>query len=41
MFVGDYFGMLLSAKVTRFPFSVMNNPMYWGATLNFLGTALV
>ncbi|KAL3884380.1 hypothetical protein ACJMK2_024525 [Sinanodonta woodiana] len=40
-FLGDYFGMLLDEKVTGFPFNLMDNPMYWGSTLNFLGTALV
>lgn len=40
-FLGDYFGILMPAKVTGFPFSVMNNPMYWGSTLNFLGASLV
>lgn len=40
-FLGDYFGILMPAKVTSFPFSLMNNPMYRGSTLNFLGTSLV
>lgn len=39
-FLGDYFGLLLNKKVTHFPFNVMNNPMYWGSTLNFLGYSL-
>jgi len=41
MFAGDYFDILLPAKVTGFPFNVMDNPMYWGSTLNFLGMSLV
>jgi len=40
-FLGDYFGMLLPAKVTSFPFNFMHNPMYWGSTANFLGISLV
>lgn len=40
-FLGDYFGILMEEKVTGFPFSVLDNPMYWGSTLNFLGAALV
>lgn len=39
-FLGDYFGILLDQKVTGFPFSVMDNPMYWGSTMNFLGYSL-
>ncbi|KAK3096031.1 hypothetical protein FSP39_022180, partial [Pinctada imbricata] len=40
-FLGDYFGILMEEKVTGFPFSVLDNPMYWGSTCNFLGSALV
>ncbi|KAJ8311666.1 hypothetical protein KUTeg_011021 [Tegillarca granosa] len=40
-FLGDYFGILMDDKVTGFPFNITDNPMYWGSTLNFLGTALV
>lgn len=40
-FLGDYFGILMEEKVTGFPFNVLDNPMYWGSTLNFLGAALV
>ena len=39
-FVGDYFGLLLNKRATGFPFNVMNNPMYWGSTMNFLGYSL-
>lgn len=39
-FLGDYFGLLLSKRATSFPFSIMNNPMYWGSTMNFLGYSL-
>ncbi|KAJ8246496.1 hypothetical protein GJAV_G00268480 [Gymnothorax javanicus] len=40
-FLGDYFGILMDQKVTGFPFSVMDNPMYWGSTANYLGIALM
>ncbi|XP_061190777.1 uncharacterized protein LOC133198825 [Saccostrea echinata] len=40
-FLGDYFGILMDAKVTDFPFNVIDNPMYWGSTLIFGGTAIV
>ncbi|XP_048750859.1 phosphatidylethanolamine N-methyltransferase-like isoform X2 [Ostrea edulis] len=40
-FLGDYFGILMDDKVTDFPFNVIDNPMYWGSTLIFGGTALV
>ncbi|KAJ2444015.1 Phosphatidyl-N-methylethanolamine N-methyltransferase [Coemansia sp. RSA 2424] len=39
-FLGDYFGILMSERVTGFPFNVLENPMYVGSTLSFLGTAL-
>ncbi|XP_053495850.1 phosphatidylethanolamine N-methyltransferase [Ictalurus furcatus] len=40
-FLGDYFGILMEQKVTGFPFNVMDNPMYWGSTANYLGLALM
>lgn len=39
-YLGDYFGILMDAPVTGFPFNVTGSPMYWGSTLSFLGTAL-
>ncbi|KAI9298677.1 phospholipid methyltransferase [Neoconidiobolus thromboides FSU 785] len=39
-FLGDYFGILMDAPVTSFPFNVSNNPMYHGSSLIFLGTGL-
>uniref|UniRef100_G3SVP9 Phosphatidylethanolamine N-methyltransferase n=2 Tax=Loxodonta africana TaxID=9785 RepID=G3SVP9_LOXAF len=40
-FLGDYFGILKEARVTTFPFSVLDNPMYWGSTANYLGWAIM
>lgn len=40
-YLGDYFGILMSKRVTGFPFSVTDAPMYWGSSLSFLGTALL
>ncbi|KAI9802048.1 MAG: Phosphatidyl-N-methylethanolamine N-methyltransferase [Sarcosagium campestre] len=40
-FLGDYFGILMDARVTSFPFNVTDAPMYVGSTLSFLGTALL
>ncbi|KAL7857253.1 hypothetical protein SRHO_G00161520 [Serrasalmus rhombeus] len=40
-FLGDYFGILMEQKVTAFPFNIMENPMYWGSTANYLGLALI
>ncbi|KAF4085451.1 hypothetical protein AMELA_G00118630 [Ameiurus melas] len=40
-FLGDYFGILMEQKVTGFPFNIMDNPMYWGSTANYLGLALM
>jgi phosphatidylethanolamine N-methyltransferase len=39
-YLGDYFGILMPARVTRFPFSVCAAPMYYGSTMSFLGAAL-
>lgn len=39
-FLGDYFGILMDARVEGFPFNVLNNPMYVGSTLCFFGVAL-
>lgn len=40
-YLGDYFGILMDAKVESFPFNVTDAPMYWGSTMSFLGTALL
>lgn len=40
-FLGDYFGILMDEKVTGFPFNLIENPMYWGSTANYLGLALI
>lgn len=37
---GDYFGILMDARVTGFPFSVTDAPMYYGSTMSFLAVAL-
>lgn len=39
-FLGDYFGLLMNKRATNFPFNIMNNPMYWGSSMNFLGYSL-
>ncbi|XP_004321168.2 LOW QUALITY PROTEIN: phosphatidylethanolamine N-methyltransferase [Tursiops truncatus] len=39
--LGDYFGILKEARVTTFPFSVLDNPMYWGSTADYLGWAIM
>ncbi|XP_069337999.1 phosphatidylethanolamine N-methyltransferase isoform X2 [Eulemur rufifrons] len=40
-FLGDYFGILKEARVTTFPFNILDNPMYWGSTANYLGWAII
>lgn len=40
-YLGDYFGILMDHRVTGFPFSVTDAPMYHGSTLAFLGSALL
>jgi methylene-fatty-acyl-phospholipid synthase len=39
-FLGDYCGILMEERVTGFPFSVLDNPMYVGSTLTFLAYSL-
>jgi phosphatidylethanolamine N-methyltransferase len=39
-YLGDYFGILMDAPVTSFPFNVSEAPMYHGSTMSFLATAL-
>lgn len=40
-YLGDYFGILMSSRVTGFPFNMLNDPMYVGSTMAFVGTALL
>ncbi|XP_061455740.1 phosphatidylethanolamine N-methyltransferase isoform X3 [Rhineura floridana] len=40
-FLGDYFGILMEAKVTCFPFNVLDNPMYWGSSTIYLGWSIM
>jgi phosphatidylethanolamine N-methyltransferase len=40
-YLGDYFGILMDAPVTGFPFNVLKDPMYDGASMIFLGKALL
>ncbi|WVW84435.1 hypothetical protein I302_106469 [Kwoniella bestiolae CBS 10118] len=39
-YLGDYFGILMTHRVTHFPFNVLSDPMYVGSALTHLGTAL-
>lgn len=39
-FLGDYCGILMESRVTGFPFNVLDNPMYVGSTMSFLGYSL-
>jgi phosphatidylethanolamine/phosphatidyl-N-methylethanolamine N-methyltransferase len=40
-YLGDYFGILMDAKVTTFPFNITDAPMYYGSTMSFLGISLL
>lgn len=40
-YLGDYFGILLKERVTSFPFSHFNDPMYLGSTMSFLAIAMM
>jgi len=39
-YLGDYFGILMTERVTGFPFNVTDNPMYYGSTMSFLAAAI-
>lgn len=39
-YLGDYFGILMSERVTAFPFSILDNPMYVGAVINFVASSI-
>lgn len=39
-YLGDYFGILMDAPVTSFPFNVTDAPMYHGSAMSFLATAI-
>ncbi len=39
-YLGDYFGILMTERVTGFPFNVLSNPMYDGSSLIFLSHAI-
>ncbi|KAJ7886732.1 phospholipid methyltransferase-domain-containing protein [Mycena leptocephala] len=39
-FYGDYFSIFQEGRVTGFPFNTLENPMYWGAKMCFVGAAL-
>ncbi|EGD80056.1 hypothetical protein PTSG_10332 [Salpingoeca rosetta] len=39
-YMGDYFGFLLPARVTSFPFNVCDHPMFLGSSLLYLAKAI-
>lgn len=39
-YLGDYCGILMKERVTCFPFNVLEDPMYVGSAMAFLGIAL-
>ena len=41
IYYADYFGILFEEKVTAFPYNVLNNPLYVGSTLLFVGNAII
>lgn len=40
-YLGDYFGIMRKEKITSFPFSIMNNPMYDGQSMIHLAQAIL
>eukprot|EP00730_Choanoeca_flexa_P012861 TRINITY_DN4692_c0_g1_i1.p1 TRINITY_DN4692_c0_g1~~TRINITY_DN4692_c0_g1_i1.p1 ORF type:complete len:248 (+),score=55.41 TRINITY_DN4692_c0_g1_i1:148-891(+) len=39
-YMGEFFGVMLSEKITTFPFSFVDNPMYIGSSLFHVGLAI-
>ena len=39
-FLGDYFGIIMDARVETFPYNVFHNPIYVGSTMCFAATAV-
>jgi phosphatidylethanolamine N-methyltransferase len=39
-YLGDYCGIYMEKRVTGFPFNVLDNPMYIGSSLSYLGHAI-
>ena len=39
-FLGDYFGIIMDARVESFPFNVLRDPIYVGSTMCFAATAV-
>lgn len=40
-YLGDYFGILKDKKITSFPFNILDDPMYDGSSLVFVGKAIL
>lgn len=40
-YLGDYFGMFRDERITAFPFSVLDNPMYDGSSMLHLSEAIL
>lgn len=40
-YLGDYFGILRDERITRFPFSVLDNPMYDGSSIFHFAEAVL
>jgi len=40
-YLADYFGLLMQERVTGFPYDVLDDPMYIGSTLLYLGDAVL
>lgn len=41
IYYGDYFGVLCKEMVTAFPYNVLENPLYVGSTLLFMGFSIL
>ncbi len=40
-YLGDHCGIYMKEKITSFPFNVVDNPMYFGSSINMIGAALL
>lgn len=41
IYYGDYFGVLCKEMVTAFPYNILDNPLYVGSTMLFLGSSIL
>jgi len=41
IYYGDYFGVLCKEMVTAYPYNILNNPLYVGSIMLYLGSSII